>query len=207
MMGYQITAEVPPPSTVLGLLSAACGKDLTPDEVEWIAYRFTSAARAVDLEKIIVYTKKGPFIDSNLGTINTVPIRREFLCYPKLVLYVPLKFEDALKRPRFPICLGRSQDVASVDLLKRTELHTVDEAEVEGVLIPFPVQDKAPGSAILSLPTCMQQAVPRTPYAVRMFHVVTKRQRVKLEGLYLEPEEELAVPLMTKELLLSGGAE
>ncbi len=204
-MGYQVTAEVPPPSTVLGLLSAACGEDLTPDTVEWIAYRFTSAAHAVDLEKIIAYTEKGPFIDPKLGTINTVPIKREFLCYPKLILYAPPKFEEALKRPRFPICLGRSQDVASIDLLKRTELHKVDEAEVEGVLIPFPVRDRAPGSVILGLPTYMQQATPRTPGVVRLFHVVTKRQKVKTEGLYLEPGEELAVPMMTRELLLSSG--
>jgi CRISPR-associated protein Cas5t len=207
MMGYQVTAEVPPPSTILGLLSAACGKDLTPDDVEWFAYRFTSSARSVDLEKIIAYGEKGPFFDPKLGAINTVPIKREFLYDPKLVLYVPPKFEDALKRPRFQICLGRSQDVASVDLLKPTELQKVDEYEVEGVLIPFPAQGRAPGSAILNLPTFMQQTIPRTPHAVRIFHIVTKRQRVKFEELYLEPGEELAVPMMTKELLLSGGAE
>ncbi len=205
MMGYQTTLEIPPPSTILGLLSAAVGVDVTPADIEWMAYRFTSTARAVDLEKIIVYTEKGPFVDPKLGGINTVPIKREFLYAPKLVLYIPPgRFEEALRRPRFPICLGRSQDVATVELLKNTELHEVDEAEVEGVLIPFPAKGDTPDAAIYGLPTWMKQAVPRTPGNVGMFHIVTRRQRLRLDGLFLEPGEELAVPLFSSEILLSN---
>jgi CRISPR-associated Cas5-like protein len=30
MMGYQATSPVPPPSTVYGILAAACGREVTP---------------------------------------------------------------------------------------------------------------------------------------------------------------------------------
>ena len=48
MMGYQVTSPVPPPATVYGLLAAAMGREVTPDEA-WIAYRFAYEAQAQDV--------------------------------------------------------------------------------------------------------------------------------------------------------------
>jgi len=206
-MGYQATAPVPPPSTIFGLLSAAVGTDVGPEDVAWIAYRFTFAARATDLEKIIVHSKRGPFQDAKLGAVNSVPIKREFLYEPHLVLYLPQgTFERDLARPRFPICLGRSQDVATVERAKPTDLAAADEADLEGVLVPFPAEGRVPSSAILGLPTYMQRTTPRTPGRVGLFHVITKRQHAATTGLYLEPGEELAVPLLWQAMLVGGGA-
>lgn len=206
VMGYQATASVPPPAMVFGLLSAAAGRDVVPDELEWLAYRFSSSGTAVDLEKIIVFGERGPFHDDKLGGINTVPIKREFLYDARLVIYIPRHtFEDALMRPRYPIYLGRSQDVAAVDKLVETHLEHVEEATVKGVLIPFPAAGKAPESVILSMPTCMQAVLPRTPRYVRLFHVVSKP--TVANNVYLEAGERLAVPLLKRETLLSGNTD
>lgn len=176
--------------------------------MDWIAYRFSSGARATDLEKIIAFGPNGPFYDSKLGGVNTLPIKREFLFQPRLILYIPPDtLESELKRPRYPLCLGRSQDVASVDSITLTELSLVTEAEIDGVLVPFPAKGNVPSSAVLSFPTCMQPMIPRTPQAVKLFHVVTRRQRASTDNLYVEPNEKLAVPLLTRQFLLSNGVD
>lgn len=206
IMGYQTTAPVPPPSTIFGLISAAAGRDVTPYDLDWIAYRFSSDAKVTDLEKIISYGERGPYQEEKLGGINTVPIKREFLYSAHLVLYLPPNtFERAFQRPRYPICLGRSSDLATVESTSSTLLERTDQATVDGVLIPFPSTGNTPASAILSFPTYMQPTIPRTPAAVKMFHVITRPQQVTDGNMYVEQGGEWGVPVMTREFLLSNG--
>jgi CRISPR-associated protein Cas5t len=206
LMGYQATSPVPPPSTIFGILSAAAGRDISPLELEWVAYSFSFSAKGVDLEKIIAFSPKGPYYEPKLGGINTVPIKREFLYEPHLVLYLPAgALESEMIRPRYPLCLGRSQDVAMLESVRHTRLKHVESAEVQGVLIPFPVEGSAPGSMILSLPTCMNNNIPRTPMNVRLFHAVVQRQTVCTANLYMEEQEEIAVPLLHREFLMQSG--
>lgn len=200
--GYQPTLPAPPLSTVYGLLAAAVGHDVDPQRV-WVGYRFQATAQAEDLEKIIPFGTTGPEWKAEWAQMNTVPIKRQFLYEPRLELYVPqeAELEHAFLTPRFPLLLGRSQDVAYVERLDRVPLQPVSRGKVEGVLLPFPV----PGvrSQIYSLPTYLPTHPPRKPLAVKPFQIVIERGEVALPDLlYQPPDQDLAVPIYTYERLI-----
>ena len=77
--GYQPTLDVPPISTVLGLINAASGKYIEHSDLA-IGYYFEYGAKAIDLETIyqveLKTTKTGAY-PSNLTKSNV--INREFL--------------------------------------------------------------------------------------------------------------------------------
>ena len=206
MMGYQVTSPVPPPATIYGLLAAAAGREVTPDET-WIAYRFEYDALAEDLEKIIGFSEDGPRWSKKLNSVNTVPITRQFLFNPRLILYLtPGKVAEALLRPRYPLLLGRSQDVAYVERHNTVALEPVTEADVAGVLLPFPALGIP--SRISSFPTFFSLGSARRALAVKPFHVLdskTGNQHISLPDLLFreqEKEKSLAVPLFDRKVLL-----
>jgi CRISPR-associated protein Cas5t len=190
MMGHQITSPVPPPSTVYGLLAAAAGREVPPDET-WIGYRLEYDAIAEDLEKIIVFGEKGPIWDSQLFAPKTNVLRRQFLFNPRLTLYMtPGDAATALRRPRFPLLLGRSQDVAYVASHDRVTLDAVDRAQVAGCLLPFPTRDIHLRSRIMSLPTFFPLGTGRRALSVKPFHILDAA---------LGPQEVFAPGLLYRE--------
>src|SRR5690606_22660093 len=76
--GFQPSLPVPPLSTIYGLISAARGDLVTPEDLS-VGYIFTHRGRAVDLETI--YELSGLKGKSNV-------IKREFLVEPKIYLYL-----------------------------------------------------------------------------------------------------------------------
>ncbi|MGC8667547.1 MAG: CRISPR-associated protein Cas5 [Chthonomonadales bacterium] len=205
MMGYQATAMVPPPATVYGIVAAANGREVSPAET-WIAYRFSYEARCQDLEKIIAFREGGPYWDRKLNAVNTVPIIREFLYEPHLVLYLkPGKCSEAFLRPRYPLLLGRSQDVAYVERFEPTQLDRVVVAHVRGVLVPFPIHGVR--SRILGLPTYLDMAT-RKPLAVKPFHVLDPAdppQKAPDANLFYRDRNDqtgLAVPVLDERILM-----
>jgi CRISPR-associated protein Cas5t len=204
MMSYQITSPVPPPSTVYGLLAAATGREVTPEET-WIAYRLTYRAMQEDLEKVIIYDEKGPVWLKAQYEPKTNVLRRQFLFEPHLTLYIqPGVVAEAFLKPRYPLVLGRSQDVAYVENLTHTALEPVQEAEVAGVLLPFPIADPRMKSRLMSFPTFYSVAPGRRPRAVKPFHVIDgllKNERLSIQKVavadlfYSEPAySSLSVP-------------
>ena len=203
MMGYQTTSPVPPPATIYGLLAAAIGREVTPEET-WIAYRFEYDAQAQDLEKIIGFFEGGPKWDNKLNAINTAPIVRQFLFNPRLVLYLkPGAVADAFQRPRYPLLLGRSQDVAYVQTWQEVAIVPVTEGSLAGVLLPFPTRGVQ--SRLSSFPTWFGVNSPRRALAVKPFHILDSAsgpQAVTVANLlYQEAGGKLAVPLLDMKVL------
>lgn len=203
MMGYQTTSPVPPPATVYGLLAAAVGREVTPEET-WIAYRFEYDAQAQDLEKIIGFFEGGPKWDNKLNAVNTAPIIRQFLFKPRLVLYLqPGAVAEAFYRPRYPLLLGRSQDVAYVEIYREASLEATSEGQMAGVLLPFPTRGIQ--SRLNSFPTWFSTSPARRALAVKPFHILDSAngpQTVAVSDLlYCEPDEKLAVPLFDLKVL------
>lgn len=198
--GYHPTLPLPPLSTVYGLIAAAVGRDVDPSRV-WLGYRFCSEAKARDLEKIILFSEKGATWNAKTGQISSMPIQREFLVNPVLRVYVP-PLEDlwqAFRCPRFPLVLGRSQDVAYVERIERVELEPTTEGEAEGILLPFPCPGA--GSLVYNLPTFLPTHPPRRPLAVKPFQMVVRRQPVRYEGGLLYRVHDMVVPIYTIERL------
>ncbi len=205
--GYQPTLPVPPLSTVYGLIAAALGRDADPRSV-WVGYRFTCAAQATDIETIIKFVQGKPERNKLTGWVESLPVQREFLYDARLTLYIPATEElaRAFRAPHYPLLLGRSQDVAYVESLERTELEPVSSGEVEGVLLPLPplVNGRV---WVYSLPTYLPTHPPRKPLAVKPFQVVLQRTTVHLDNpslLHCDTTTNEVVPIYEYAHLLPG---
>ncbi len=163
--GYQPTLSVPPVSTVYGLISAAYGDYITPGRAN-IGYVFHSEGRAVDLETIYEFG----------GGLDAKPniIKREFLLSPHLYIYTPdIWLKEVFEEPHYPLLLGRSTELATVESIEKIVLKKVTETNYCGTLIPFP-NDQISGT-LHALPTHFTQDQPRRPQGIRAFLAVTKR--------------------------------
>ena len=157
--GFQPTLPVPPLSTVYGLLSAVKGELIFPKNVK-VGFIFESEAKTVDLETI--YELKG--LTGNKSNVT----KREFLFNPKLYLYLDdVEFKKYFKKPKFPILLGRSSDVAMIKEIVEIELEKKSEVNLGKTILPFGV-DGAFGT-IQSLPTHFSETIPRKSVGTKPF--------------------------------------
>jgi len=171
--GYQPTLAVPPYSTVYGLISAAYGKIVTPNEVE-VRYVFNSAGKGVDLETIYEWMR-GKISKSNV-------IRREFLLHPELYLYIKEKeMADSFKKPSYPLLLGRSTELAFVEEIKKVNLIQKANFKVGGIILPFPPIRSLNGT-IQALPTHFSDTFPREPLGTRSWFIVKDFQNYEGKG-------------------------
>lgn len=114
--GLQVGLPCPPPSTVGGLLAAAAGGwDQVPAATRF-AMAFHAAGHGVDLETY--HPVAAPGIETN-KTIKD----RDFLAHITLTLWLvddphglstPDQWERVLRRPIWPLRLGRSQDLVTI---------------------------------------------------------------------------------------------
>ncbi|MDI5973728.1 CRISPR-associated protein Cas5 [Streptomyces sp. SL13] len=134
--GLQIGLPCPPPSTVGGLLAAAAGGwDHVPPTTRF-AMAFHAAGRGTDLETYHPLAAPGT-------ETNTTIKDRDFLARITLTLWLTDDLDlwtRALRRPVWPLRLGRSQDLAVV----RTD--DVDLTIGPGVQARAIVPDNLPGA-------------------------------------------------------------
>lgn len=178
MLGYQLTLPVPPLSAIYGLLSAAAGRWVAPNEVEWLAYRFEYEGKATDLEAIITFERRRPDDTPTFAGRNV--IKREFLTNPCLTLYLPNCWEQSFRRPRYSLLLGRTQDVACVESIEPAQLQPVDEGMLSGVLLPWEVIQNQQGRVhawLQSLAIAFSDGAPRRLLGKHIFGVLDAHQR------------------------------
>lgn len=134
--GFQPTLEVPPISTVLGLINAASGKYNTFQNVS-IGYYFEYQAKQVDLETFYQISSGSGGQPSNNAKSNIM--KREFLFDNKLILYLENKeIVDDFYNPKFQLLLGRMNDLATVDKIEKISLKKVEKLEkIKGQIIPL----------------------------------------------------------------------
>ncbi len=149
--GFQPTLPVPPLSTIYGLLSAAKGELVTPDETN-VGFVFDYDAKAVDLETI--YELKG--LKGNKSNVA----KREFLFNPSLYLYTDdLEFKKYFKNPAYPILLGRSSDLAIISEIKEIEMGKKNNVKLGKTILPFGIEGAF--GIIQALPTHFSDSIPR----------------------------------------------
>lgn len=206
-VGHQLTLPVPPLSTIFGLISAAAGRWIMPEEVNWLAYRCTYESKASDLE--VIYTVERQKPDQPPRFVNRNVFQRELLTFPHLTLYLPPKWEHVFRKPRYTLLLGRTQDVASVESITQTELLTVQSGSVSGVLLPFELIAKNNVSAWLQrLPVAFTDEPLRKPIRMHLFGIVDGRHRVFLKNgdgwLVKDAHNENVLVLYCNEWILHG---
>lgn len=107
--GVQAGLPCPPPATVGGMLAAAAGGwQHVPERLRFAA-TFTARGAGTDLETFHPLDARGRATDPT-------PKNRDFLAAITLTLWITEDaslWERALRRPTWPLRLGRSQDLAS----------------------------------------------------------------------------------------------
>ena len=176
--GFQPTLPLPPLSMLYGLLTAAKGDWVTPHDAA-IGFVFQSTGKAVDLETVYEFAGK---LDAK-SNIN----RREFLVEPQLYLYTPdVWLKQAFERPRYPLLLGRSSDLATVKSIAEIELENRAETTYQDTLLPFP--DAQLYGQVQALPTHFTAEIPRRPLGTRAYCLIT--EQVKYNGNVLQDPEK-----------------
>ena len=176
--GFQPTLPIPPLSAIYGLLTAAKGEWVTPHDAA-VGFVFKSSGKAVDLETVYEFAGR---LDAK-SNIN----RREFLVRPELYLYTPdIWLGEVFERPRYPLLLGRSSDLATVKSIEKIQLESVPETTYQDTLLPFPNAQLY--GQVQALPTHFTAEIPRRPCGTRAYCLIT--EKIKYRGDVLHDSEK-----------------
>lgn len=182
--GYQPTLDVPPISTVLGLINAAAGKYIDYQNLR-IGYYFEYDAKTTDLETIYqieLISKKNHSYPSTQTKSNIM--KREFLFNCNLYIYVEdSELANYFREPYYPILLGRSSDLASIDSIDEVELNRTERSNnLKGQIIPFTGYN-LPG-VIQALPKYFTNSVPRNNIGTEPYSVISCKAKKANFNIY-----------------------
>ncbi len=183
--GAQPTLPLPPPSTIYGLIAAAAGRWVNPEECR-VAYVFESEGNARDLEKIYQFAKS--------SNASSTVIYRDWLTDWRLWLYFtePIWAEN-FRSPVFPLTLGRQQELAHVEIgsggetMREVELSR-SETVLKGTAVPFPAPFEGPSGLVMALPTVMSPDLPRRAIGVRPWLLVREDSKVDSPEVWRDGE-------------------
>ena len=183
--GFQATLPVPPLSTIYGLISAAMGKYFYPVEKD-IGYVFQYKTKAEDLETIYQMPRGLKGIKSNI-------IIREFLVDNDLWLYtLNENIAKSFQRPYFPLLLGRSGDLASVEAINEISIEMKDElSRLRGTIIPFDTKHHI-AAPIHALPEFFSNEIPRRNIGTKPYYLLDcmYRQNMPIKAYGFLDEEK-----------------
>lgn len=171
--GMQPTLEVPPISTVLGLINAAAGDYLRHKDLN-LGYFFEYEAEGEDLETIYqISSKEGKPTNNAKSNI----IYRKFLFNNFLRIYTPdERIANYFSQPYFQLVLGRMNDLATVERISSKErLEESQEAtDIRGQIIPF--RFHLPGQ-IQALPQYFTNEFPRKNIGTEPFSIIGHKSK------------------------------
>ena len=135
--GTQITLPAPPFSSMLGNISACAGRPVLPP------LRIGFEFRSVSWENLDLERTHRLGMSTQTGRLSANPERgivtRQFHSRPQLDLYLTdLSLRHAFDFPVAAPCLGRSQDLAWVALVREIELEACPGGELGPTSVPFP---------------------------------------------------------------------
>lgn len=171
--GMQLTLEVPPISTVLGLINAAAGVYLEHKNLQ-LGYYFEYEMEGEDLETIYQISSKDGKPTNNA---KSNVITRKFLFNNFLRIYTTDKnIVNYLSQPYFPILLGRMNDLATVtNISQKVTLDEIEFAtEIRGQVIPF--RFHLPGQ-IQALPQYFTNEFPRKNVGTEPFSIISHKAK------------------------------
>jgi CRISPR-associated protein Cas5t len=178
--GMQPTLEVPPISTVLGLINAAAGSYLKHTDLK-LGYYFEYEMEGEDLETIyqidsdFKYNKKTQKVET-IAKSNV--ISRKFLFNNFLRIYTDNEqVVKYLSQPYYPILLGRMNDLATIEHISEKE--TLEESDfsdkIRGQVIPFKYRL---AGQLQALPQYFSDEFPRKNLGTQPFSIISHRANV-----------------------------
>ena len=169
MSGFQPTMDVPPISTVLGIINSCAGEYQRFSNTE-LGYYFEYEAKSVDLETIYMVE-----VNKNAPTnkVKSNVIKREFLYGCKLYIYLTdEKIVKLFRNPVYQVLLGRSTDLATIEEITTLNLHEIENASKrKGQIMPVSV-GLFPGN-MQALPIYFTDTIPRRNIGTQPFSVIS----------------------------------
>lgn len=180
MLSVQPGFPMPPPATIYGHICSTLGEWVDPTGIQF-AYHFTSEGGATDLEHIHVLSAAGGKLEGTRlpkvmeGNVN--PFTREILFRPRLILYLNRpEWAEAFRSPRYPVVLGRSQDLCCYTSISEVQLEHTDGAYFEHTLMPYAMAASTAAGTVALLPRWLDYQQSRRPSFARY---VLLQQRIK----------------------------
>lgn len=151
--GVQVGLPCPPPATVGGMLAAAAGGWDRVDPATRFAMCFTARGQGVDFETYHPLEARGKHADPN-------PRHRAFLADVTLTVWLLADLDRwwrRLRRPAWPLRLGRSQDLVAVAATRATLWRR--PGQQRAALLPADATDRG---TLMRLPTAVSRDRSRT---------------------------------------------
>jgi CRISPR-associated protein Cas5t len=167
--GFQPTLEVPPLSTVLGLINASAGRYIKHGQLR-IGYYFEFRYKAIDVETIYQIANEKGYPDHSA---KSNVINREFLYDNHLIIYVQdREIVEYFRAPVYSLLLGRSGDLATVNSIREVELSETSSADrISGQIVPF--NDNYLPGLIQPLSKYFSDTIPRTNLGTEPYSVIS----------------------------------
>ncbi|MBC7105385.1 MAG: CRISPR-associated protein Cas5 [Firmicutes bacterium] len=167
MQGVQPTYDMPPPATLYGHICSVLGEWFDPAPVRF-AVHFTFQGRFEEVEHThVLRPATGRLPGMNVpkaleGEVN--PFRRTILFRPRLVLYLNRpEWAAAFRSPRYPVALGRSQDLFTYRSVEVVRLQLADHAYLEHTLAPYDLVRYTAQGIVVLMPRFLDYANNRYP--------------------------------------------
>ncbi len=171
MLSVQPSFPLPPPATIYGHICSALGEWFDPEGVQF-AYHFTAAGTGEDVEHIhVLAAATGKLPGTKLPKVlegNVNPFNRQILLHPRLVLYLNRpEWLEAFRTPRYPVLLGRSQDLACYTSVETIDLELRQEVYFEHTLLPYSVAVQTTVGVVALMPRWLDYRRNRQPTFAR----------------------------------------
>lgn len=171
MVGVHPSFPMPPPATIYGHVCSALGEWVSPDGLQF-AYHFTSEGAVEDLEHIFILSPEGGKLPGTTlpkvlgGSMN--PFKRQILFHPRLMLYLNRpEWESAFRSPRYPVVLGRSQDLCTYTHVSVVDLLSTDAVYLEHTLLPYEMATRTGMGIVTLMPRWLDYERNRRPSFAR----------------------------------------
>jgi len=143
--GTQLALEAPPYSSILGMLSYAAGREVTPDDTR-IGYRYKYLGKGLDLETIHRWDRRN---SGSYGYNDTNIRKREIHYHIQMDIYLDnVDLLDEIDQPSRQLSFGRSQDLATIELIHVVNAEKVDSGRLAGTLLPIEVGEDIPANGM-----------------------------------------------------------
>jgi CRISPR-associated protein Cas5t len=171
MLSVQPSFPLPPPATIYGHLCSALGEWFDPEGVQF-AYHFTTAGVGDDMEHIhVLAASTGKLPGTTLPKVlegNINPFSRQILLHPRLVLYINRpEWLEAFRHPRYPVILGRSQDLACYTSVMLLELEQRPQVYFEHTILPYHMAVQTSAGVVSLMPRWLDYWRNRQPTFAR----------------------------------------
>lgn len=183
MLSVQPTFPLPPPATIYGHICSALGEWVAPEGIAF-AYHFTAAGAGEDIEHIhVLSASTGKLPGSKHSKVlegNVNPFTRQILLHPRLVLYLNHpEWLDAFRSPRYPVVLGRSQDLACYTSVELVDLEQRADVYFEHTLLPYTMATQTSVGVVALMPRWLDYWQQRRPtfarYVLLQQHLPSRR--------------------------------